>query len=59
MSVAKEHRGCGIGRRLLHHVVEYAKETGAHNFRRTRGLMYLWNLFSNERNPIRLSASGR
>ena len=30
MAVAKEHRGCGIGRRLLHHVVEYAKETGAH-----------------------------
>jgi N-acetylglutamate synthase-like GNAT family acetyltransferase len=30
MAVAKEHRGCGIGRRLLHHVVEYAKENGAH-----------------------------
>jgi putative acetyltransferase len=30
MAVAKEHRGCGIGRRLLHHVVEYAKQTGAH-----------------------------
>jgi putative acetyltransferase len=30
MAVAKEHRGCGLGRRLLHHVVEYAKETGAH-----------------------------
>jgi len=30
MAVAKEHRGCGIGRRLLHHVVEYMKETGAH-----------------------------
>jgi len=30
MAVAKEHRGCGIGRRLLHHVVEYANETGAH-----------------------------
>lgn len=30
MAVAKEHRGCGIGRRLLHHVVAYAKETGAH-----------------------------
>jgi ribosomal protein S18 acetylase RimI-like enzyme len=30
MAVAKEHRGRGIGRRLLQHVVEYAKETGAH-----------------------------
>jgi putative acetyltransferase len=30
MAVAKEHRGCGIGRRLLHHVIEYAKERGAH-----------------------------
>jgi ribosomal protein S18 acetylase RimI-like enzyme len=30
MAVAKEQRGCGIGRRLLHHVIEYAKETGAH-----------------------------
>jgi ribosomal protein S18 acetylase RimI-like enzyme len=30
MAVAKEHRGCGIGKRLLHHVVEYAKETGTH-----------------------------
>jgi ribosomal protein S18 acetylase RimI-like enzyme len=30
MAVAKEHRGCGIGRRLLNHVVEYAKQRGAH-----------------------------
>ena len=30
MAVAKEHRGCGIGRRLLHHVIEHAKEMGAH-----------------------------
>lgn len=30
MAVAKEHRGCGIGRRLLHHVVQYAREAGAH-----------------------------
>jgi putative acetyltransferase len=29
-TVAKEHRGGGIGRRLLHHVIEYAKQTGAH-----------------------------
>ncbi len=83
MAVAREHRGCGIGRRLLHHVVEYAKVTGAHklslktssllqpaihtslwafklsrrktpNFRGTRGLMYLWNLFSSERKSGRL-----
>ena len=29
MAVAKEHRGCGIGRRLLLHVVKYAKKMGA------------------------------
>ena len=30
MAVAKEHRGRGMGRRLLHHVIDYAKGTGAH-----------------------------
>ena len=30
MAVAKEYRGDGLGRRLLLHVLEYAKQTGAH-----------------------------
>ena len=30
MAVAKEYRGSGLGRCLLHHVIDYAKQTGAH-----------------------------